>query len=139
MADRLKQIWGGFEKTTTRRLSGRGVDHIVVPSRHDYQATDDSALPQNFTAPAEAAFAALKGKLSAQEKKFARKAAGRSGEAPPAPLSPEAEFERAPEGARDLIRGLKATEARVSRRMVNYADSPEARAAGRRRRLFKLF
>lgn len=142
MVERLKQIWGGFEGATTRRLTGRGVDNILVPARRDYGAADETFLPDGFTPPAEAAFARLKAQLSAAERKDAKKSGRRNGAAfaPPAPLSPGSETEGAPEAARDLIRGLNATEARVSRRSVEYGDSPEAAAAGRgRKKVFGIF
>ncbi|MEQ8936812.1 MAG: hypothetical protein RIE56_13565, partial [Amphiplicatus sp.] len=57
-------------------------------------------LPENYSPPAEAAFAALKAQLARHEKKQAKngRRAGAS-YAPPAPLSPEAEDEGAPEAA----------------------------------------
>ncbi|MHA7872507.1 MAG: hypothetical protein ACX939_09180, partial [Hyphococcus sp.] len=64
MADRLKEIWSGFEETTTRNLTGRGVENIAVPHRHDYQAEDVALLPEAFEAPAHAAFTALREELA---------------------------------------------------------------------------
>ena len=141
MTERLKQIWGGFESATTRRLTGRGVDNIAVPARRDYAAPDAGFLPEGFTPPAEAAFAALRAELAAKERKLLKRNGRRQGASyePPAPLTPEAETEGAPEAARDLIRGLRATEARISRRASDYAASPEAAAAGRRKKLFGVF
>lgn len=139
MPERLKQIWGGFEGATTRRLVGGGVDNIHVPARRETSATDSHFLPEDFTPPAEAAFAALKAKLSAHEQRLAKKR-GRNGAAyaPPAPLSPEAEDAGAPEAARDLIRGLKATDARVARSLSDYGQNDGA-ARQKKRKLFGIF
>lgn len=111
MTDRLKQIWSGFEGATTRRLTGRGVDNIVMPSRR----AGESA-PIDVEAPSEAAFAALKDRLSAAGRK-AERAASRRGE--------RSAYDGAVQGARgdeaaaavsDLLKGLAATEARTARR-----------------------
>jgi len=124
MSERLKQIWSGFEKTTTRRLSGRGVDTIVVPSRTDWRAEERASLAVDAATPAAAAFAALKHRLSAHEQRAARKeerrarADGRSLTAPPDPLEAA---NTAPETVRDLMVGLKATDARIARRDIDYA------------------
>jgi hypothetical protein len=127
MGERLKQIWGGFERVTMRNLTGRGIDNIDVPSRRDFHAHDEAFLPKDFAAPADAAFAALKHRLSAAEQRALRReerkarAEGRAFAAPPAPLSAEAPEGGAPEAVRDLIRGLKSTEMRTVRRDFDYA------------------
>lgn len=151
MTDRLKQIWGGFERVTQRNLTGRGIDNIEVPNRRAFEAADDAFLPKNFSAPADAAFAALKRRLSDAEQKAARReerrarAEGRSlAAAPPAPLSGDAIEAGAPDSARDLIRGLHSTEMRTRRRDFDYAAfaaanpkaTPKLKA---RRKLFGLF
>lgn len=147
---RLKQIWGGFERVTQRNLTGRGIENIDVPNRRDFRATDAEFLPKSFSAPADAAFAALKQRLSAAGQRAQKKeerrarAAGRGFSAPPAPLSAEAQEEGAPESVRDLIRGLKSTEMRTERRDSDYASfaaanpgaTPKLKA---RRKLFGLF
>ena len=51
MSSRLKNIWAGFEETTSRHLTGGGVDNIAVPHRVDYTAEDESLLPEGFDAP----------------------------------------------------------------------------------------
>ncbi|MFZ5617360.1 MAG: hypothetical protein ACOZAA_08580 [Pseudomonadota bacterium] len=150
MPERLKQIWGGFERVTMRNLSGRGIDNIEVPNRREFQAHDEEFLPKNFSAPADAAFAALKHRLSGAEQRALKKeerrakAAGRSFAAPPAPLSAEAAEASAPESVRDLIRGLHATEMRVERRDIDYmayaAANPQATPKLRvRKKFFGLF
>lgn len=139
MADRLKQIWGGFEGATTRRLVGGGVDNIHVPERREREAADSQFLPENFSPPAEAAFAALKAQLARHEKQAKNGRRTASSYAPPAPLSPEAEDEGAPEAARDLIRGLKATEARVARSFSDYGQSPAGAEKRGRKKLFGIF
>ena len=133
MSERLKQIWSGFEKTTTRRLTGRGVDNILVPSRADWRAEERASLAPETILPAEAAFSALKHRLSAAEQRVARKeerrakVEGRTLSAAPDPMEAA---NAAPEGVRDLIMGLKATEARIERRDIDYvkwaAANPKA-------------
>jgi hypothetical protein len=105
MVERLKQIWGGFEKETTRHLTNRGVDNIQVPPRRDWRAESENAPTNAAAAPATAAFEALKSRLAAKGKKAAKRDGGES----------EAKFVAESEAARDLIRGLKATEARIVR------------------------
>lgn len=103
MVERLKQIWGGFEKETTRNLTGRGVENIQVPHHRNLRA-EGEAQPATVEAPATAAFEALKSRLASQSKK------GKRGEE-----DDEASYVAESEAARDLIRGLKATEARTTR------------------------
>jgi hypothetical protein len=123
MNERLKQIWSGFERTTTRRLTGRGVDTIIVPGRTDWRAEERASLAPEAILPAEAAFAALKHRLSASEQRAARKeerrarTEGRRLSSAPDPI--EAANASA-EPVRDLMMGLKATEARVERREIDY-------------------
>lgn len=107
MTDRLKQIWSGFEGATTRRLTGRGVDNIVMPSRR----AGESA-PIDVEAPSEAAFAALKDRLSAAGRK-AERAASRRGERS---AYDGARGDEAAAAVSDLLKGLAATEARTARR-----------------------
>ncbi len=141
MSDRLKQIWGGFERVTERSLTGRGVDNIAVPDRREFQGTDENFLPKDFSAPAEAAFAALRQSLTAEGKKARAReerrarTLGRNYSAPPAPLSADATEAGAteagaPDAVRDLIRGLHSTEARTRRRDFDYtafaASNPKA-------------
>lgn len=148
--ERLKQIWGGFERVTQRRLTGRGVENIDVPNRRELAAHDEEFLPKNFAAPADAAFAALKRRLSAAEQRQWKneerraRAEGRSYAAPPAPLSAEAAEAGAPESVRDLIRGLKSTEMRTQRRDVDYvafaaANPKSAPKLKSRRKIFGVF
>lgn len=136
MAERLKQIWGGFEKETTRNLTGRGVDNIQVPPRRDWRA-EEEAQPAGVETPAAAAFEALKARLSAQSKKGKRA----EDEASEASYAPESD------AARDLIRGLKATEARTMRseRLYDGSGVREKRSlfggakSGKEKKGFKLF
>lgn len=149
MSERLKQIWSGFEKTTTRRLTGRGVDNILVPSRTDWRAEERASLAPEAILPAEAAFSALKHRLTAAEQRVVKreerraKAAGRSfTSAAPDPLEAA---KAAPEGVRDLMMGLKATEARIERRDIDYAAwaaaNPKSapKLAPPRKKIFGLF
>lgn len=148
MNERLKQIWAGFEKTTTRRLTGRGVDQIVVPGRTDWRAEERASLAPEAILPAEAAFSALKHRLSASEQRSARKeerrakAEGRSLSSPPDPVEAA---NAAPESVKDLMMGLKATQARVERREIDYtaylATNPKGapKLAPPRKKLFGVF
>ncbi|OFX02641.1 MAG: hypothetical protein A3E78_07940 [Alphaproteobacteria bacterium RIFCSPHIGHO2_12_FULL_63_12] len=150
MPERLKQIWGGFERVTERSLTGRGVENIDVPNRREYQAQDEMFLPKSFSPPADAAFTALKHRLSAGEQRALRKeerrarSEGRSFSAPPAPLSGDAPETLAPDSVRDLIRGLHSTEMRTQRRDFDYASfaaaNPKATPKLKsRKKLFGIF
>lgn len=127
MSDRLKQIWGGFASTTTRRLSGRDIDNVPAPQRESWKSDDVSFLPEGYNAPAQAAFDELKTRLASQEHKANKRRKGRSekaslADAPPPPLSSDANFSDAPRGAQELIRGLKSTEDRVMRAPQSYTS-----------------
>ncbi len=150
MAERLKQIWGGFERVTQRSLTGRGVENIEVPNRRDMQAHDEAFLPQNFSAPADAAFSALKRRLSGAERRAMQRETrrarteGRALSAPPAPISGDAAEVSAPDSVRDLIRGLHSTEMRTQRREFDYiafaAANPKAAPKLKsRRKIFGIF
>ncbi|MEM8937682.1 MAG: hypothetical protein AAGC77_14895 [Pseudomonadota bacterium] len=69
MSERLKQIWSGFEETTTRELTGKGVDNIIVPQRFDDAQSLEDFLPDDFEGPAHAAFAALSDAVERSTKK----------------------------------------------------------------------
>lgn len=122
MTERLKQIWSGFETTTTRRLTGRGVDNIIVPHRHDWQAEDLANLPENYPSPSYVAFQKLKAHLAEKEKKASKRARrhGETAEMAPPPAEPAFNGELKP--VKDLIRGLMSTEARIARSDYDYAD-----------------
>jgi len=134
MTERLKEIWSSFEKSTSRRLTGRGVENIDVPHR-THMPTSAPEMPENISEPAIIAFEALKHRLSEGERRSMKSAArkkdvapwervgervGGERNAPPAPLSSYSEQESAPHSARDLIRGLRSTEMRISRRDADY-------------------
>jgi len=119
MAERLKQIWAGFEATTTRRLTGKGVENIVVPHRTDYAAADSEFLPEGFEDPAMRALDALKEERASRQKMFAGKRNRRalSGKAEaPAPMTGES-FDGG-----ELIKGLKATAMRTERSEIDYTS-----------------
>ena len=130
MGDRLKQIWAEFEETTTRRLTGRGVENIAVPRRVDYSADDADFLPDEFAAPAQAAFSALRTKLEEQEKKFSPRnitGLGRR-KAPQQEMDDDLSFMMTD----DLIKGMKATALRTERPEADYETflaSDEGRAS----------
>lgn len=149
MNERLKQIWSGFEKSTTRRLTGRGVDTIIVPGRVDWRAEERASLAPEAVLPAEAAFSALKTRLSASEQRAARReerrarSEGRSLSSAPDPIEAAS---AAPEAVRDLMMGLKATQARVERREIDYtaylATNPKGApklAAPKKKKFFGMF
>lgn len=137
MTERLKQIWGGFEEKTTRNLTGRGIDAIPVPSRADWRA-EPAPLPDGVPDPAAAAFAALKLRLAAQERKAGKSRRGSApADAPDFAMAGEAE------AARDLVKGLQATGARLERPLYFYEDALSSadrkklsRAGTKRRRKF---
>ena len=139
MSDRLKQIWAGFSSETTRSLTGRGVENILVPHRSDYAAIDESLLPEDFSTPAAAAFSSLRENLSKKEKKFAAKKK-------PSALPSEAEdftaataFSAAGD---DLVRGLRATAMRVERPELDYGaylESSEGKAHYKKHKKKKRF
>lgn len=137
MTERLKEIWSGFEGATSRHLTGRGVDNIIVPHRQDWQAEDAQFLPENYPAPSYAAFEMLKARLAEKGRK-AEKRARRRGEtaamADMAPPPPDPAFNGELKPVRDLIRGLMSTEARVARSDCDYAEFLSAQP--QKKRLF---
>lgn len=153
MSDRLKEIWSAFERRTTRELVGRGVEGMEAPSRRARDADLEDLLPLDYAPPAEAAFAALRAQLKTAEARANRNArrksargvdgAARAGFAvdpPPGPLATDLSADMAghigaPEGAIDMIRGLRATEMRTDRVTPTYAAyAASAKAAGKKKR-----
>ena len=135
MTKRLKQIWSGFEETTSRELTGRGIDNIDVPHRTDYAAEDRAFLSEDFHGPAETAFAALRERLGKHEKKFRTQDS--------APSSDEA-FGAAPPAfaGDDLTQGLRATALRTERAEYDYAgflSSDEGRSFFKKHKKKKRF
>ena len=123
MSERLKQIWAGFSSETTRHLTGRGVDNILVPHRTDYAETDESFLPENYHGPAESAFSALRENLSKKEKMFGgrKKASEEPGRATlPSEVEDFTAATAFSSASDDLIRGLRATAMRVARPDYDY-------------------
>lgn len=141
MSDRLKQIWTGFEQTTSRHLTGRGVENIMVPPRTDYSPKDAGFLPEGYDAPAAAAFSALRENLVKKEKLFA----GKKKKADAALPSEAEDFVAATAfsaSGDDLIRGLRATALRVERPEIDYAaflESKEGKAHFKKHKRKKLF
>lgn len=142
MADRLKEIWTGFAETTTRQLTGRGVENIVVPSQYEYADSEEETLPPELSAPADAAFAALRDRLSQHEKRFAKKKRAHEDIRADERSDFSAEHGLV---ADDLIRGLKATAFRTERPDHDYAaylSTNAGKAAfkkARKKRFFGLF
>ncbi len=139
MGNRLRNIWAGFEETTSRHLTGGGIDNIAVPHRVDYAAEDVALLPENFDAPAAAAFTALREKLAGQQKKFGRNA--RRNDRNAAEMTPPDMANQTFNGD-DLIKGMQATAMRTERPERDYQSfmaSDEGRAALKRHKKKKRF
>ena len=139
MGDRLKQIWAGFEETTTRHLTGKGVDNIIVPQRADYAAEDQSLLPEGFEGPSTRAFEALHAELAAKQKKFGRKR-GPSKRAE----TGQGEEARASYSGDDVIKGMRATAMRTERTEIDYeaylaSDAGKAIRKKTRKKRFGIF
>ena len=142
MDERLKQIWSGFQSTTSRSLTGGGVDNIAVPHRRDFAAQDLEQLPENFEGPAQAAFSALREDLAHKEKKFSwgkkvhaqaefREAAPDQGHGAPDPFD-----------GGELLKGLKATAMRterVERDYMAYLSTDEGKKAFKQLKKKKRF
>lgn len=120
MTERLKEIWSGFSAQTERKLTGRGVDNIIVPHRADYDALDRALLPEDYESPAERAFTALRADLKTKEKKFTGKKRDKAGlSSQPGPGEPAPDEK--PWGKDDLNVGLLSTAMRVERTELDYA------------------
>ncbi|MBT8473239.1 MAG: hypothetical protein HKN14_06940 [Marinicaulis sp.] len=143
MAERLKQIWAGFEETTSRRLAGKGVDNIVVPARVDYAAWDDAFLPEEFEAPSDRAFDALRSQFSAKGRRKNR----RKKNAPDEALQEKGLGAPSEKTFSDdeLIAGLRATAMRTERRYSDYEmfletdEGKQALKKNKRKKRFGLF
>ena len=137
MTERLKEIWSGFSAETERKLTGRGVDNIIVPHRADYDALDRELLPEDYESPAERAFTALRADLKAKEKKFgAKKKQGKASFSSKPTVNEAAPDEKA-WGKDDLNVGLLSTAMRVERTELDYGrflGSDEGRKALKRTR-----
>ena len=134
--DRLGQLWARFQSGTSARLTGASVENTVRPSRADsprYLAPEQQlaravGAPQTVGTPDPVAAAAqqLKASMEAGRK--------RGRKAPPPKMS-------APEDliAAQVLRDMKATEARTRRRetdYLSYAASMQADAQRRKKRKF---
>lgn len=120
MTDHLKEIWGRFEEQTTRNLTGSGVDNIPRPNieemerhRSELKSAHEAAsvpMPEGVKEPAQAAFDALRQRLTDFDKK------GR-------PQRREDEF-TVPQIRDDkLSADLKETEKLTARREMDYLKS----------------
>lgn len=144
MGDRLKQIWAGFEGQTERRLTGKGVDNIIVPARADYTADMEAILPDGMQSPAERAFAALREDLAAKDRKFSKKA-DRRAQRGPAPMTPAQTPPSAHYMGEDLMRGLRSTAMRVERAELDYGaylnteDGKKALKRAKKKKRFGIF
>lgn len=119
MTERLKEIWSGFSAQTERKLTGRGVENIIVPHRADYDALDRELLPEDYESPAERAFTALRADLNTKQKKFTGKKRDMADFSSKAGLNDAAPDEKA-WGKDDLNVGLLSTAMRVERTELDY-------------------
>lgn len=138
-AERLRQIWSGFEQTTTRNLTGKGVDGVIVPNRADYAAHDQDFLPENFEGPAERAFATLRADLKAKEKIFRRKKRKYSDDVDLPDQETSAAFK-----SDEVFRGMYATAVRVERSDIDYqsflsSDAGKATLKKHKKKRFGIF
>ncbi len=131
MSDRLKAIWGGFENRTSRELSGRGVDKIIVPrrenERRDYAPLAEDANLAEDLAPAKAAMSELRTRLAASAAERSKSKRMRRSEPAEAAFDAadlqdlEADF-GAGDPTAELRAGLASTERRVRRRELSYTE-----------------
>jgi len=139
MVERLKQIWSGFEAVTTRNLTGKGVENILVPHRSDYADDDSHFLPDAYEGPAESAFDTLRADLAAKEKRFGRKKRKMDDE----PRLEDQEASASFKGD-DLFQGMYATSMRVERTDIDYetflsSDAGKAALKKNRKKRFGIF
>lgn len=120
MTERLKEIWSGFSAQTERKLTGRGVENIIVPHRADYDAIDRELLPEDYESPAERAFTALRADLKKKEKKFAGKKKRGSADFASRSRVNDATPDEKAWGKDDLNVGLLSTAMRVERTELDY-------------------
>ena len=132
MAERLKQIWSGFEGVTTRRLTGGGVENIVPPSHRAYDPSAETLKGAGTDqSPADIAAAELRARLTAHaDKNDARK--GRRAHK----LDRDQNDFAADESNRrsiqdpvsDVLKGMAATEMRILRPQMDYGKFLAANA-----------
>ncbi len=118
MVERLKEIWSGFSAQTERKLTGKGVDNIIVPHRADYDVLDRQFLPDDYESPAERAFAALRADLKSKEKKFGGKRS--KADLSQSRRADDAALDEKAWGKDDLNVGLLSTAMRVERTDLDY-------------------
>lgn len=142
MDERLKQIWSGFQSTTSRNLTGGGVDNIAVPHRRDFAAENPEQLPADFEGPAQAAFSALREDLSRKEKKFGWGSKKVRAQAEFREATPDQEAVPDPFDGGELLKGLKATAQRterVERDYMAFMSSDEGKRAFKKHKKKKRF
>ena len=136
MADRLKAIWTGFEETTSRNLTGKGVDNIIVPHRSDFTNDDSQFLPETYEGPAKRAFDTLRADLAVKEKRFGKKKE--------TPDYTEAAYAPTREFSDDPFSGMYATMMRVERSELDYeqflgSDAGKAALKKHKKKRFGFF
>ena len=139
MAERLKQIWAGFAETTERNLTGKGVEDIIVPERHEYAALDDAWLPEGFEAPYSRAVGVLQAELASKAKRR-----GRKSKTDASTYAGDEDIEAVDTSyAEDaLVAGLRATAIRTERSFADYEaflDTAEGKAVLKKTKKKKRF
>ena len=132
--DRLSDIWSRFGRGTSARLTGASVAHTARPApadaprdaapRHGRAASHAADRSAAAPDPVAAAAQALRASMSARGRRAAPPAA-------PAPTAPDDPI------IAQVLSDMKATEARVARRPIDYLGyAASMQAGGRRRRRF---
>lgn len=126
MSDRLKGIWGRFERATTRTLTGAGVDNIPAP-RREARGNEAFTVIKDADAPSKAALAALRAsaRASADPARAKRGKAAAGAERPGKLLAPDAaaflsehDLSAPPEMLDGTMRDFRHDVAETARRIV---------------------
>ncbi len=139
MTDRLKEIWGRFEKTTRRSLTSTNVDNIPRPVVEEMRRSNElgrpsaemtADMPEDLTPPAKQAFAALRTRLAGFDDKGRPERKKRM---------PREFVDEADAPMEQMMIDLKATEQRVARRELDYKSWYKAQEEARQRKPRKKF
>ncbi len=139
MTDRLKEIWGRFEKTTRRTLTSTNVDNIPRPVVEEMRRSNElgrpssemtADMPEELTPPAKQAFAALRTRLAGFDDKGRPERKKRA---------PQEFVDEADAPMEQMMIDLKATEQRVMRRELDYKSWYKAQEEARQRKPRKKF
>ena len=137
MTDFLKEIWGRFEDKTTRNLTNTEIDNIPRPDtrldeRHKsmLETAHEAAsvpMPEGVEEPAQAAFEALRQRLTSYDNKGRPQKPDGADYTPPVPKTDQ------------LMRDLKETEKRTARRDMDYLAHSYKYQGGEQKRKRKKF